>query len=77
MGGGGFEPTAGREHLSFLHCGYILFQDASQAKKKVFADKKKTPGCKCWHLEPTEMKAYKRPYSRLCAEVAEYISMEF
>lgn len=51
---GGVEPTAWREHLSILYCGYILSQDTSQAKKRSWLTKKKKKtlwvNADIWHI---------------------------
>lgn len=64
--------TAGREHLSSWHCGYIPSQDASLARERSGLTER--PTGKCWRLAPVETQDYMRPYSTLCARAAVYLS---
>lgn len=64
--------TAGREHLSSWHCGYIPSQDASLARERSGLTEK--PTGKCWCLAPVETQDYMRPYTTLCARAAVYLS---
>ena len=64
--------TAGREHLSSWHCGYIPSQDASLARERSGLTER--PTGKCWRLAPVETQDYMRPYSTLCARAPVYLS---
>lgn len=64
--------TAGSEHLSSWHCGYIPSQDASLARERSALTER--PTGKCWRLAPVETQDYMRPYSTLCARAAVYLS---